>query len=108
MRMRFELMRVVVAVAVVLCAGGALRAQDVAGRESKPTAMAADADPDWEVATVKPSDPNETGVHRVVGAGEMAPVRQLRVDPQLGTVLHGMRRDAELLQPRSQLVFVEA
>lgn len=58
-------MRVVVAVAVVLCAGGALRAQDVAGRESKPTAMAADADPDWEVATVKPSDPNETGVHRV-------------------------------------------
>lgn len=40
--------------------GGAARGQDAAKPE--PTKMMAkDVDPDWEVATVKPSDPSDTG-----------------------------------------------
>lgn len=36
-------------------------AQDApAGAQTKPPAMTKDADPDWEVATVKPSNPNDT------------------------------------------------
>jgi uncharacterized protein (TIGR03435 family) len=47
-----------VAVAAMLCAANALRAQDT----SQPAQMMAkDANPDWEVATVKPSDPNDNG-----------------------------------------------
>ena len=38
-----------------------LSAQDAASAPTKPHAMARDANPDWEVATVKPSDPNDAG-----------------------------------------------
>jgi uncharacterized protein (TIGR03435 family) len=51
------------------------RAQDAAagGQVTKPAAMAANADPDWEVATVRPSDPNDTrGQHfRPAGRHEL-------------------------------------
>lgn len=47
---------------VALLAAGSLVGQGSAtGAEAKkPQAMAKDADPDWEVVTVKPSDPNAT------------------------------------------------
>jgi uncharacterized protein (TIGR03435 family) len=38
----------------------ALSAQDAGQPPTKPQMMAKDADPDWEVATVRPSDPNDT------------------------------------------------
>jgi len=59
MRMRTEWMRAVVVGAVVLCVADALSAQDAGQMPAKPQMMAKDADPDWEVATVKPSDPND-------------------------------------------------
>jgi uncharacterized protein (TIGR03435 family) len=61
MRMRTEWLRAVMVVAVVLCVANALRAQDAGQPPAKPQRMAQDADPDWEVATVKPSDPNDPG-----------------------------------------------
>ncbi len=60
MRMRAEWMRAVLVGAFVLCVAGALRAQDASQRPPQPQMMAKDANPDWEVATVKPSDPNDT------------------------------------------------
>lgn len=39
---------------------GVVSAQETAGAQAKPQEMAADANPDWEVATVKPSNPNDT------------------------------------------------
>lgn len=49
---------------VLICVGAiAARAQDAASGSAKPAAMAADADPDWDVVTVKPSDPNTVGDH---------------------------------------------
>jgi uncharacterized protein (TIGR03435 family) len=54
-----ELMRVVAVVAAMMCAvAGSARAQDAAGPK-KVTTMAVDADPGWEVATVRPSDPDD-------------------------------------------------
>ncbi|HWG16339.1 MAG TPA: TIGR03435 family protein [Acidobacteriaceae bacterium] len=47
-------------VAVVLCAAGAVRAQDAGAQQGKPTMMAKDADPDWDAVTVKPSDSDDT------------------------------------------------
>jgi len=44
---------------VLMCvATGALRAQTAASDGTKPAMMAKDADPNWDVATVRPSDPN--------------------------------------------------
>ena len=37
----------------------AMRAQDAAAAATKPQMMAKDADPDWEVVSVKPSDPDD-------------------------------------------------
>lgn len=58
------------AISVVLCGtlGPLARAQD-AVKPAPPNRMALDADPDWEVATVKPSDPNDAaGQHiRLLG-----------------------------------------
>ena len=51
-------MRVVVAAAMSCAVAGAARAQDAAGSQ-KVTMMAVDADPGWEVATIRPSDPND-------------------------------------------------
>ena len=44
---------------VVLGLNGAARAQDAKGDAAKPVAMAKEADPDWDVVTVKPSDPDD-------------------------------------------------
>ena len=61
---------------VMLCAGEASRAQDAGatGSATKQTTMPKDADPDWEVLAVRPSDPNATnatfdvrGRHIIVG-----------------------------------------
>lgn len=56
---------VAVAVVVLLCKCGGLRAQDAAAGDgmTQPKMMAKDADPDWEVVTVKPGDPNATSDH---------------------------------------------
>jgi uncharacterized protein (TIGR03435 family) len=51
-------MRVVAVVAAMACAAGLARAQDAAG-STKAKIMALDADPGWEVATVRPSDPDD-------------------------------------------------
>ena len=49
-----------VAVVLLCVVWRGLRAQDAAGGgTAKPAMMAKEADPDWEVATVRPSDPNE-------------------------------------------------
>jgi uncharacterized protein (TIGR03435 family) len=46
--------------ATMLCACGTVSAQAAAGSASaKPAMMAADADPDWEVVTVRPADPDD-------------------------------------------------
>jgi uncharacterized protein (TIGR03435 family) len=47
--------------AALLGSGIAAQAQDAADAATKPVMMAKDADPDWEVVTVKPSDPNAQG-----------------------------------------------
>jgi uncharacterized protein (TIGR03435 family) len=52
-------MRVVVAAAMMCAVAGVMRAQDAAGPE-RVTMMAKDADPDWEVVSVKARDPNDT------------------------------------------------
>ena len=45
----------------LLCASGAIRAQDADGHQAaKPAMMAKDADPAWEVVAVKPDDPDST------------------------------------------------
>ena len=50
----------IAAAAVLMAASsGAVCAQDAAKQTAKPQVMAKDADPDWEVATVRPSDPND-------------------------------------------------
>ncbi len=52
--------------AVALLASGiAVRAQDTAAGVAQPKMMPKDADPDWEVVTVKPSDPNDNGHQRI-------------------------------------------
>jgi uncharacterized protein (TIGR03435 family) len=53
----------------VVVTGAKMPAQDAAGgRESKPAMMAKDADPDWDVVTVKPSDPaSQYGGYQVEG-----------------------------------------
>jgi uncharacterized protein (TIGR03435 family) len=49
---------VAVAAAMACAVAGSARAQDAAGSK-KATMMAVDADPGWEVATVRPSDPDD-------------------------------------------------
>jgi uncharacterized protein (TIGR03435 family) len=47
--------------AIIACVSVAASAQDAAGSGvTQPKPMARDADPGWEVVTVRPSDPNET------------------------------------------------
>ena len=47
------------ALALICVSAGLLRAQAVQDASPKPTMMAKDAEPDWEVVTVRPSDPND-------------------------------------------------
>jgi len=50
----------VLGIAALMCAAKVSRAQNAAGDgAAKPAMMAKDADPDWEVVTVKPGDPND-------------------------------------------------
>lgn len=64
MRARWARCSAAVVVAGLFCAGVAAQAQDAAaGTAPKPAMMAKDADPDWDVVTVKPSDPNSKGDH---------------------------------------------
>ncbi len=76
MRMRSGWAWVAVAVVVLLCECGGLRAQDASanGASEKPAMMAKDADPDWDVVSVKPSNPDRSentfdvrGRHVIVG-----------------------------------------
>ncbi len=45
--------------ATMLCACGTVSAQVAGGASAKPAMMAADADPDWDVVTVRPADPDD-------------------------------------------------
>lgn len=54
---------------VVGVPGGAARAQEGQQQPAKPQMMAKDADPDWEVATVRPSDPNDKGYQHIRSSG---------------------------------------
>jgi uncharacterized protein (TIGR03435 family) len=66
MRIRTEWARAVVVGAVVLCMAQALGAQNAGQQQlAKPQMMPKDADPDWEVATVRPTDPSDPGGQRV-------------------------------------------
>ena len=57
MQRKAEWVRRIAAAAVAVCVCGAVLAQDVSDSAAKPAMMAKDADPDWDVVTVKPSDP---------------------------------------------------
>ena len=58
--MKRGLLAAAMVTAAMLCACGVARAQRAAGGASaKPAMMAADADPDWEVVTVRPADPDD-------------------------------------------------
>ncbi|MGA7156447.1 MAG: TIGR03435 family protein [Acidobacteriaceae bacterium] len=59
-----------ITVAVTLCgaAGGRLQGQDT-GKPMQVRPMARSADPDWEVATIKASDPNDTRGHDFILTG---------------------------------------
>ena len=46
-------------VVIALCASGVVQAQGGGGTGTQPAMMAANADPDWDVASVRPADPNE-------------------------------------------------
>ena len=51
-------------VALAACACAVVRAQDAAGeKQANPVMMPKDADPDWEVVTVKPGDPYAKSDH---------------------------------------------
>lgn len=57
--------------AAILLAFGIARAQSTAGDAIvKPQAMARDADPDWDVATVRPSDPTDNGHQHIRFRGQ--------------------------------------
>ena len=58
--MRCGFLAACVVTGVLLCACEAVRAQDAGQQAPKPQAMARTVEPDWEVATVRPSDPNDT------------------------------------------------
>ena len=45
--------------AAMLCACGTVSAQATAGGATQPKMMSPDADPNWEVVTVRPGDPND-------------------------------------------------
>ena len=53
--------RTVAVAAVAVCVCGSTWAQGAPASAGKPTMMAKDADPGWDVVTVKPSDPNTVG-----------------------------------------------
>ena len=57
---------------VLLLALGIARPQSPPGNDAnaQPRSMPKDADPDWEVATVKPSDPNDNGHQRIRSSGK--------------------------------------
>ncbi len=62
--MRSESVRAVAIALVVLCPFRASRAQEAGNKDAaKPVMMPKDADPDWEVATVKLGDPNAASDH---------------------------------------------
>ena len=76
MRMRAGCVFVLAAGAGILCACGTARAQDAKsdGGITVAKPMAKDADPDWDVVTVHPSDPNRKdatfdvrGRHIIIG-----------------------------------------
>jgi uncharacterized protein (TIGR03435 family) len=61
--MRTEMMSLrvaVIAATIVWSGSGAVRAQDAAQQQAKPSMMAKDADPGWDVVTVKPSESDDT------------------------------------------------
>ena len=77
MRVKKKIARVAVVAAFMLCTCIAARAQSAgaAGGIMQPTMMAKDADPGWEVVTVRPSDPNTSqatfdvrGRHIIIGS----------------------------------------
>lgn len=71
------------AAAIVSCMCGIVWAQDApTSGIAKPKMMAKDADPDWEVATVKPSEPNE-GRDRMDVAGRHVIVQNETVQAML-------------------------
>lgn len=59
--MRIRTGCVIFVAAISLCASSGLWSQTASGSaQTQPVMMPKDADPDWQVATVRPSDPNET------------------------------------------------
>jgi uncharacterized protein (TIGR03435 family) len=76
MQLKKKCGRVAVIAAVTLCTWGAARAQSAGAPDGimQPTMMAKDADPGWDVVTVRPSDPNTSqatfdvrGRHIIIG-----------------------------------------
>ena len=86
-------------VALLCVVPGGLRAQDTAARngETKPQMMAKDADPDWEVATVKPSDPDgKTQDFRILGRHMLIERQTVEAMVMVG---YGLQKDQILNAP---------
>ena len=80
MRTGFRSVLAAATVGAALCAGGAaLRGQDAAKPEAVKM-MPKGADPDWDVVTVKPTDPSETGGQRVRPAGRRVQLTNTTVE----------------------------
>jgi uncharacterized protein (TIGR03435 family) len=65
MRTRMGWEQALIAGAVMLCGCGGVQAQDTVGAAPKPPTMAKNADPNWAVAAVRPSDPNDPNGQRI-------------------------------------------
>ena len=98
MRMRAGWVMAAVVGAIVVCAASALRAQDAGQSDGITQAkmMAKDADPDWDVVTVKPSDPDKSentfdvrGRHVIVGNRTVETMLRMAYGVQTSQIVGG-------------------
>jgi uncharacterized protein (TIGR03435 family) len=94
--MRAGWARVAAVAAIAVCACGVVRAQDAAAGDGivQPKMMAKDADPDWDVVTVRQSDPNARndtfdvrGRHVILGNRTVETILRLAYGVQKGQIV---------------------
>jgi uncharacterized protein (TIGR03435 family) len=81
-----------VALAAMMWAPGSVWGQDAPNKAPKPQMMAKDADPDWEVATVEPSDPDEQ-VQDVRTLGRHMLIHRQTVEAMLLMMGYGLQKN---------------
>ncbi len=94
MRMSWGYARTALVAAGMLCVCGVVWTQSAAdgANSTKPAMMAATADPDWDVVTVKPSDPNDAGGQRGRFDGRHVRLLGTTVE-QFLLIGHGLQKD---------------